>query len=139
MKKYGKVLMTGAEQEAIGLKVFDIVAVTGKFAKEHPKLITQFMQVTEDANKAYAKEPEKYYDILAKASGMKKEAAIDTLKKFTFLDAPTQLSKDWMDGGVQKFTKEVADFFVQEKELKTALSQEEYNKTIDSSFLKQVK
>ena len=44
-----------------------------------------------------------------------------------------------MDGGIQKFTKEVADFFVQEKELKTALSQEEYNKTIDSSFLKQVK
>ncbi|MCK5814097.1 MAG: ABC transporter substrate-binding protein, partial [Cocleimonas sp.] len=65
MKEYGTVLMTGAEQEAMGLKVFDIVAVTGKFAKEHPKLITQFMQVTEDANKAYAKKPEQYYDILA--------------------------------------------------------------------------
>ncbi len=139
MKKYGKVLMTGAEQEAIGLKVFDIVATTGKFAKEHPELVTQFMQVTEDANKAYAKEPEKYYDILAKASGMKKEAAIDTLKKFTFLDAQTQLGKDWMGGGIQKFTKEVADFFVQEKELKISLSQEDYNKTIDASFLKQVK
>ena len=139
MKEYGKVLMTGAEQEAIGLKVFDIVAVTGKFAKEHPKLITQFMQVTEDANKAYAKKPEKYYDILAKASGMKKKATIDTLNKFTFLDASTQLGKDWMGGGIQNFTKEVADFFVEEKELKTALSQEEYNKAIDATFLKQVK
>jgi taurine transport system substrate-binding protein len=139
MKEYGKVLMTGAEQEEMGLKVFDIVAVTGKFAKEHPKLITQFMQVTEDANKAYAKKPEQYYAILAKASGMKKKATISTLNKFTFLDASTQLGKDWMDGGIQSFTKEVADFFVQEKELKKALSQEEYNKAIDASFLKQVK
>jgi taurine transport system substrate-binding protein len=139
MKEYGNVLMTGAEQEVIGLKVFDIVATTGKFAKEHPKLVTQFMQITEDANLAYNKDPAKYYKTLAKASGMKEEGAIKTLNKFTFLDKSTQLSKDWMQGGVQSFTKEVADFFVKQKELPKALSQEAYNKTIDTSFLENVK
>lgn len=139
MKEYGNVLMTGAEQEAIGLKVFDIVATTGKFAKEHPKLVTQFMQITEDANLAYNKDPAKYYKTLAKASGMKEEGAIKTLKKFTFLDKKEQLSKDWMNGGVQAFTKEVADFFVKQKELAKSLPQADYDKSIDPSFLEQVK
>jgi len=139
MKEYGNVLMTGTEQEAIGLKVFDIVATTGKFAKEHPELVTQFMQITEDANLAYNKEPKKYYETLAKASGMKVDGAIKTLNKFTFLDKSEQLSKDWMAGGVQSFTKEVADFFVAQKELPKALSQAAYDKTIDTSFLEKVK
>ncbi|MCK5896813.1 MAG: ABC transporter substrate-binding protein [Cocleimonas sp.] len=139
MKEYGKVLMTGAEQEAIGLKVFDIIATTGKFAKDHPKLVTQFMQITEDANLAYNKDPAKYYKTLAKASGMKEEGAIKTLNKFTFLDKSAQLSKDWMQGGVQSFTKEVADFFVKQKELPKALTQEAYDKAIDASFLEKVK
>jgi taurine transport system substrate-binding protein len=139
MKDYGNVLMTGAEQEAIGLKVFDIVATTNKFAKEHPELVTKFMQVTEDANVAYNKDPAKYYKTLAKASGMKEEGAVKTLKKFTFLTSKEQLSKDWMQGGVQAFTKEVADFFVKQKELKKSLSQADYDKTIDASFLEKVK
>ena len=139
MKEYGSVLMTGAEQEAIGLKVFDIVATTNKFAKEHPKLVTQFMQVTEDANLAYKKDPAKYYKTLAKASGMKEKDAIKTLNKFTFLSSKEQLSKDWMQGGVQAFTKEVADFFVKQKELPKSLPQEAYDKTIDASFLEKVK
>ena len=139
LKEYGKVLMTGAEQEAIGLKVFDIVSVTGKFAKENPGVVTQFMQITENANRAYNKMPSKYYDTLAKAAGMKKQATIDTLNKFTFLSKEQQLSKDWMHGGIADFTKEVADFFVAENEIPKALSKAQYAKTIDSSFLMKVK
>ncbi len=139
MKKQGSVVMTGAEQEAIGLKVFDIVSVTGDFAEKHPDVVRQFMQITEDANLAYNRYPERFYQTLSKASGMKLEDTIDTLNKFTFLDKSEQLSTQWMLGGIQEFTKEVADFFVEQDQLPRSLSQEQYNKTIDASFLAEVK
>lgn len=139
MKEYGSVLMTGAEQEKIGLKVFDIVSVTGKFADKYPEAVTQFMQITEDANLNYNRAPERFYKELAKASGMGLEGAIDTLGKFTFLTKSEQLSNDWMLGGIQKFIKEVADFYVSEKQMKRSLSQSRYNVTVDSSFLGAVK
>ena len=135
MKNSGSVLLTGAEQESIGLKVFDIVSVTGKFAKENPEIVTQFMQITEDANLAYLRAPSRFYKTLSKASGMKMDATIDTLKKFGFPNRSEQLSSDWMLGGVQTFTKEVADFFVAEKQMPRALTKAQYAKTIDSSFL----
>ena len=49
----GNLLMTGAEQEAIGVRVFDIISTTGEFAEAHPSVVTGFLQVTEDANRAY--------------------------------------------------------------------------------------
>ena len=139
MKDHGSVILTGAEQEAIGLKVFDIVSVTGKFAQENPEVVTQFMQITEDANRAYNRHPSRFYNTLAKASGMKLDGAVSTLKKFNFLESDEQLSADWMLGGVQRFTKEVADFFVEQNQMPRALSQSAYERTIDTSFLARVK
>ena len=49
----GNLLMTGSEQEAIGIRVFDIISTTGDFAARHPSVVTGFLQVTEDANVAY--------------------------------------------------------------------------------------
>lgn len=139
MKKEGSLIMTGAEQEAIGLKVFDIVSVTGDFAEKHADVVRQFMQITEDANLAYNRYPERFYSILSKASGMKPADTIDTLGKFAFLTKSEQLSTQWMLGGIQKFTKEVADFFVEQGQLPRSLSQEDYDKTIDMSFLAEVR
>lgn len=136
MKEYGDVLMTGAEQEAIGLKVFDIVSVSTDFAKKYPGTVKQFMRLTDAANRTYYKNPKRYYDILAKASGMKRADTIDTLNKFTFLSNKKQLGRDWMGGGILDFTKEVADFFVEQDQLDSALSRSEYAKSLDSSFLK---
>ena len=36
MREFGKPLMTGAEQEAVGINTFDVVTVTEEFSKEHP-------------------------------------------------------------------------------------------------------
>ena len=53
MKEYGDELMTPAEQEAIGIRVFDVVSVTEDFANDHPELLRKFMEVTDQANAAY--------------------------------------------------------------------------------------
>ena len=139
MKEYGKVLMTGAEQEAIGLKVFDVVTVGGEFLEDHGDVVTQFMQITEDANVAYNKNPQRYYNTLSKASGMKLDATIDTLNKFTFLTRDQQLTDQWMLGGIQQFAKEVADFYVAQGEMPKALSARKYAEMVDLSILPSVK
>ena len=136
MQEYGEVLMTAEEQEAIGIRVFDVVSVTQDFAEQHPDLVTAFLQVTENANEAYKANPEQYYETIADAAGMELDAAIDMLQKFSFPSAEAQRSEAWMGGTVQDFTKQVADFFVEQGELSEAL--EDYSPLIDASFLQSV-
>ncbi len=136
MKKYGDVLMTAVEQEAIGIRVFDVVSATSEFAEEHPGLVTKFLQVTEDANEAYKKNPEQARPIIAKAAGMELAASNDMLSKFSFPTVQEQLSDAWMGGTVQTFMKRVADFFVEQGEMSGAL--DDYGHTVDSSFMTKV-
>ena len=39
MKETGNYLMTAADQEAIGIRVFDVISVTEDFMKKHPDLV----------------------------------------------------------------------------------------------------
>jgi taurine transport system substrate-binding protein len=136
MKDNGNILMTGAEMEEIGIKVFDVVSVTDDFAQKYPSLVTAFLQVTEDANAAYAADPTANEQTIADAAGMVLAASNDVLATFSFPDKEAQLSKDWMGGTVQAFIKEVADFFVEQGELEESL--DSYDGFIDTSFLEQV-
>ncbi|MDO6562789.1 ABC transporter substrate-binding protein [Amphritea sp. 1_MG-2023] len=137
MKTYGSVLMTAAEQEALGIRVFDVISANNAFAKNHPELITQFLQVTNDSNGAYAQNPSKYQPLIAKASGLEVDDANQLLALFKFPLKEQQLSKQWMGGAVQQFTKEVADFFVLHNQIPKALP--DYSAAIDSRFFEQVK
>ena len=137
MKKHGYVLMPAEQQQAIGIRVFDVVSARHQFAEEHPELITEFLAVTDRANKAYRDDPSEYYDTLAEASGMERAAAIDMLGKFSFPTIEEQLSDAWMGGTVQDFTKQVADFFVEQGEMNRAL--DDYGPRIDPSYLEQAK
>ena len=133
MKEVGSVLMTAAEQEAIGIRVFDVVSVTESFAKDHPELLRKFMAVTDQANAAYAADPGKFEETISKAAGMDLDATRNMLGMFSFPSAEDQKSAAWMGGTVQAFTKEVADFFVRQEQLDRAL--DSYDFAIDASFL----
>ena len=65
MRTVGKPLMTGAEQEAVGINTFDIVSATDSFASEHPDLLKKFLAVTEAANAAYLADPDAALDTIA--------------------------------------------------------------------------
>jgi taurine transport system substrate-binding protein len=133
MKEYGSELMTAAEQEAIGIRVFDIVSVHEDFANDHPDLLTTFMQITDEANAAYNADPGPYEETIATAAGMDLAATQNFLGMFSFPSAADQMSEAWMGGTVQAFTKEVADFFVEQGQLDSAL--ESYDFAIDASYL----
>ncbi len=137
MKEVGNILMTGAEmEEKIGLKVFDVVSVTDDFAMKHPSVIRDFMQVTEEANAAYAADPTAKLDVIAQAAGMDEEGSADILATFSFPDRDTQLSDAWMGGTVQNFVQEVAEFFVEQGELEESL--DDYGQFINTVFLENV-
>ena len=133
MKEFGDELMTAAEQEAIGIRVFDVVAATEGFANDHPDLLRKFMEVTDQANAAYSADPGKFEETISKAAGMDLEATRTMLGMFSFPSAGDQKSEAWMGGTVQAFTKEVADFFVQQGQLDRSL--DSYDFAIDASFL----
>ena len=80
----GNLVMTGSEQEAIGIRVFDIISTTGTFAAEHPDILTGFLQVTEDANVAYNDDRGPFIDVIAEAAGMEREPTIALLDAFSF-------------------------------------------------------
>ncbi|MCR9235440.1 MAG: ABC transporter substrate-binding protein [Alphaproteobacteria bacterium] len=134
MKTVGKPLMTGAEQQAIGINTFDIVSVTDDFAAEHPDLVRKFLEVTDAANEAYKANPEGAYATVSKAAGMDMEATVSTMKNFGFPSAAEQAGENWLGGGVQAMTKGVADIMVSSGGMDDAL--DDYSKFIDDSFLK---
>lgn len=134
MKMVGKPLMTGAEQEAVGINTFDIVAVTSKFAKEKPELLKKFMAVTDQYNKKYIADPSKYYKTISKASGMDLPATKDMLKNFGFPSNADQLGKNWLGGGIQKMSKGVADVMVSSGDMDKSL--DSYDKFVTTEFIK---
>ncbi|MEM7348255.1 MAG: taurine ABC transporter substrate-binding protein, partial [Chloroflexota bacterium] len=131
------ILMTGAEMEEIGIKVFDVVSVTGEFAETYPALLRDFLQVTEEQNANYAADPAAMQEVIAEAAGMELEDSNSVLSTFSFPDRDAQLSDAWMGGTVQDFVKNVSDFFVAQGELEAAL--DSYDEFVDTTYLKAVK
>ena len=134
MKEQGEYLMTAKEQEAIGIRVFDVVSVTNDFAKNHPDLVKKFMDITDRANSAYGKDKAGALPKIAKAAGMDNKGAKALLDMFSFPSNADQASKAWLGGTVQTFTKQVADFFVKQKQMDKALGS--YDGNITDKFVK---
>ena len=132
----GKPLMTGAEQEAVGIQTFDIISVTEEFAEEHPDLLVKFLQVTEDANSAYKIYPAKHYEQIAKAAEDSVDNTVGFLKKFGFPSAVEQLNDLWLGGGIQKIAKGVADLLVEKGQMDESL--DSYSHVVDDSYLRKV-
>ncbi|MYG80083.1 MAG: hypothetical protein F4189_17240 [Acidimicrobiaceae bacterium] len=132
----GNLVMTGSEQEAIGIRVFDIISTTGTFAAEHPDIVTGFLQVTEDANVAYNDDRAPFIDIIAEAAGMERAPTVALLDAFSFPEKDVQLSDAWLGGTVQQVMKDQMDFFVAQGEIDSALGS--YDAFVDTSFLEAV-
>ena len=129
----GHLLMTGAELQAIGINIYDVISTTEAFAKAHPDVLTAFLQVTIDANRAYNADREPMLRTIAEVSGMEHDAAVAFIDDFTFPDRDEMLGPDWMGGGVQRSMKQQMDFFAAIGEIESSL--DSYDEFVDPSFL----
>ena len=137
MKKYGDVLMSASELEAMGVQVFDVISVTNDFADKYPKLVTKFLRVTDQAAAYLREDPGKAQPVIAKAAGMKLADSNKVLGRFVFLSKKDQLTAGWLGGGTQALMKEVADFMVEAKQMAKAM--DNYNRVVDASFYQNVR
>jgi taurine transport system substrate-binding protein len=134
MKEYGNVLLTGAEKEELGIKVFDATVIPTSFGEEHPELVSAFLKVTADLNAKYAAGgAEEMLPAIAKEAGMDVDATRETLAGFVFPSAQEQLGDAWFGGGLQQFLKEVGDFFVSTGNIPSA--RDSYEGAANVSFL----
>ncbi len=133
MRKLGNELMSAAEQEAIGIRVFDVVVATEQFVGDHPGMIRKFMAVTEQANAAYRADPNRYEAAIAGGAQMDLGTTRWLLAAFSFPSAQEQKSSAWMDGTVERMAREIAEFFVEQGLLDRAL--DSYGFAIDDRFL----
>lgn len=139
MKAEGRVLMTGSQQENVGILTFDVISVTEEFAEEHPDMVSGFLQVTEDANRSFADNPNPHWNTLMEASSLDESAVKSYLGSggsFSFPSKDAQLSAAWLGGTAQSLSKQVADFFKEKGETNTSL--DSYDHAFDVQYLKKV-
>ena len=132
----GNLVMTGSEQEDIGIRVFDIISIPTQFGIDHPGVVETFLQVTEEANAAYAGDRGAQEATIAEAAGMTVEGSNALLDMFSFPDRATQLSDAWLGGTVQDVMKQQMDFFVEQGEIPEAL--DSYDAFVNTSFLEAI-
>lgn len=89
-REHGAPLMTNAETKAAGLFAFDVVSVTEKFASENPDAVRTFLEVTAEANAAFAKSQSKI-GVIAKDAGMSVADTRGQMADFVFLTPKQQL------------------------------------------------
>ena len=105
MKGNGWELLSAYEQERIGIRTFDIIAVRDDFAANHPGLVTKFLEVTDRATEYLADEPDLAKPLIAEAAGMELKQSNIVLSLFDFYPRSDQLTERWMLGGVQNLSQ----------------------------------
>ena len=130
----GKPLMTGAEQEQIGLRLFDTVTVPTEFMNQHPEIVQAFMDVVQASNEQWRKNPQPMRAAIARAARMGQQAADRALAGFRFPTVQEQVSDAWMGRVLPDYSKSLADFFVAEGQLGEAL--DNYESFFSTRFLR---
>ncbi len=128
----GEKLMSDEAMQEAGIISFDVVSVTDAFAKANPDLVRAFMEVTNEANVAFAADQSKI-DMIAKESGMDMDTTKNQMADFVLPTNAEQLSDYFSEGGLAAQAIEVVGgaFATDEN---PAL--EDYSNVIDTSFLK---
>jgi len=128
----GEAIMTDEESAAAGIVAFDVVSVTEQFAQENPELVQGFMDVTDEANKAFAADQSKIA-LIEKESGMDSETTANQMADMVFPTKESQMSDFFNDGGLAGVAFEiVGGAFATDDNPARA----DYSEVIDTSFLK---
>jgi len=126
----GTPIMSKQQKVDAGIGSFDVISTTEKFATEHPELVRAFMEVTEEANRAWTGSDEQIA-IVAKDAGMDIATTKAQMSDFIFPTAAEQLAKYFgKDGIAAAAAASLGVVFASDSD-GAAIA-----KTIDGSFLK---
>ena len=128
----GTPIMSTAEKTDAGIGSFDVVSVTEKFATENADLLRTFLEVTDEANKAWTASADQIAKVAADA-GMDEDTTRNQMAGFIFPTVEQQLSDYFGNSGTAVAAAEsLGSVFVKTNvsNISGAVSQ-----TIDGSFL----
>ncbi len=134
MQALGNPLLSGEEQSALGLKVFDSITVPSAFVHDHPDVVQAFMDIVEASNKQWEKNPRPMLKSIARAADMDRPSARRALDRFSFPSALEQKADAWLGGQVADYSKDLAAFFVAHGQLSRSL--EDYERFVTTRFLR---
>ena len=127
----GNPIMTSAQKVEAGIGSFDVVTVTEKFATENPGLLRTFLDVTDEANAAYAAGfTDAQLAKVAKDAGMSLEDTRSQLEGMIFLSEEDQKAKFFGADGVAASAAAALGVVFSD-----ASDGASIGKTIDASFL----
>ena len=127
----GNPIMTTEQKVEAGIGSFDVVSVTEKFATENPDLLRTFLDVTDEANKAYAAGlTDAQLAKVAKDAGMSVEDTRNQLNGMIFLSEEDQKTKFFGPDGVAASAAAALSEVFSEASDGALIA-----KTIDASFL----
>ena len=126
----GTPIMSKQEKIDAGIGSFDVASVTEKFATEHPELLKTFMEVTDEANKAWTGSDEQIAKVAADA-GMSVETTKAQLADFIFPTSQEQLDQYFGKDGIAASAAASLGLVFSGDSDGSAIA-----KTIDGSFLK---
>ncbi|GAA4217840.1 taurine transport system substrate-binding protein [Sagittula marina] len=114
MKEHGNVLLTGAENEKLGILVFDVTSGPTSRVVENSDIVARCLKVTAEANATWADEADhaKMLPVIATDAGMDEDATMEPLSIFVFPTVEKQPSDKWLGGVAQDVMLGVADVFV---------------------------
>lgn len=134
--KDGGVAITGSDKLAQqGIVTGDLLVARNDFAKDHPELVTKFLQALLKANDIYFNQPETAYADIASVLGISQEDAKSQSAQFTWLNADHQLSDEYLGNDMAKTLKDTADFLVEQKSISSAPDLQAFQNAIDTSYL----
>ncbi len=128
----GSQLMSNEAMADAGIVAFDVVSVTEKFAQENPELVQGFMDVTDEINKAFAKDQSKI-GLIEKESGMDTETTMNQMADMVFPTKEQQMSEFFNDGGLAATAFDIVGGAFATDD---SPAREDYSAVIDTSFLK---
>jgi len=135
LKDGGVVIMGSDKLAQQGIVTGDLLVARNDFAKDHPELVTKFLQALLKANDIYFNQPETAYADIASVLGISQEDAKSQSAQFTWLNADQQLSKEYLGSDMAKTLKDTADFLVEQKSISSAPDLQTFQNAIDTSYL----
>jgi taurine transport system substrate-binding protein len=126
----GTPIMSKQQKIDAGIGSFDVISTTEKFAAEHPELLRTFLEVTEEANRAWTGSDEQIA-IVAADAGMDIETTKQQMANFIFPTAQEQLEKYFGPNGIAATAAASLGLAFSDDSNGAQIA-----KTIDGSFLK---
>lgn len=137
----GHLLVTADTESLWGLKVFDTIDTSAKFAKQHPGLVRKFLTVVDKCTRFYKQHHDEAVKVIGKEAGLSPEKTANIMSKMHFPMRDDQISSEWMGtknkpGAVPPFMKQVAEFLHKNGKLRHVLNS--YRSYVHPEFYEKV-